>query len=101
MKSSFVTRRTAFTLIELLVVIAIIAILASMLLPALAAAKAKAHATKCLSNVHQLAIATAVYASDNRENYPWGIDIKNSDPTTWSNPSAWHIQILPYLSTRA
>lgn len=59
--------RTAFTLIELLVVIAIIAILAAMLLPVLAAAKAKGQQTKCLSNVKQLGLAWKLYADDNRD----------------------------------
>ncbi len=56
--------RAAFTLIELLVVIAIIAILAALLLMVLSRAKLKARQAKCLSNVRQLALASATYISD-------------------------------------
>lgn len=57
-------RGRRFTLVELLVVIAIIAILASLLFPALAAARAGANSIKCLSNLRQCGVVFNMYASD-------------------------------------
>jgi len=57
-------RGRAFTLVELLVVIAIVAIIASLILPALARAKARAQGAFCLNNTRQLAMAWMVYADE-------------------------------------
>jgi prepilin-type N-terminal cleavage/methylation domain-containing protein len=83
----------AFTLIELLVVIAIIAILASMLLPALAKAKAGAAKAKCSSNLKQLGDAITMFAGDNNETYCPGADQSSSTPQI-----GWDTYINFYIS---
>lgn len=62
------SRGTAgFTLIELLIVIAIIALLIGILLPALGEARRSGKLTICQSNLRQLAIANATFASEKKD----------------------------------
>lgn len=56
--------RRAFSLIELLVSVSIVGLLAAMLLPALRHARESARAAVCVSNLHQIGVATQMYLDD-------------------------------------
>ena len=82
---------SGFTLIELLVTISIIAALASIMFPAFASAREKAHQVSCINNQRQLSLAIVMYAQDHDELFPdestvWR-DV-NVDPRLLSCPTA-------------
>ncbi|HEU6448356.1 MAG TPA: type II secretion system protein [Verrucomicrobiae bacterium] len=93
-------KKSGFTLIELLVVIAIIAILASMLLPVLAKAKARAQEIACVSNMRQWGMAQTLYVDDSDGLFPFPRYQSNANPAdqdnpVWSDIASYHYNVHP------
>lgn len=75
-------KRTGFTLTELLIVLSILALLAAILLPVFALVRRKGQRTNCISNLHQLHIACALYAQDADGFLPPYLSEPNDSPST-------------------
>ena len=80
----------AFTLVELLVVISIIGLLAGLAVPAINGGLKSAKAGACLSNLHQIGVATMAFAADNSFKLP------NAGSGT---SDMWATQLATFIST--
>lgn len=83
-------QRRYFSLVELLVVIAVIGILSGLLLPALNAARNRAHTISCMGNVKQIGQAYFSYVSD------W-----NMTPPVSKSGVRWIDCLEPYLAKKS
>lgn len=77
----------AFTLIEVIVVLAIIAILMSLVYPMYTSISERAKATKDMSNLRQIGMATQIYLNDN-------------DGMLFSPASSWMSQLSPGANSK-
>lgn len=77
----------------MIIIITVLGLLASMSMPAISAARAKATAAKASENLRQLAIAQIQYAADNNQSFT----------PSWSpsDPVSWQLRLLPYLYPNA
>ncbi|MEM6391941.1 MAG: prepilin-type N-terminal cleavage/methylation domain-containing protein [Planctomycetota bacterium] len=93
-------RSSAFTLIELLVVISIIALLIAILLPVLTSARGAARASQCASLLKQMALADAIYLTDNRDYHlpHWVDDDGASDLHVNGTPPGSDIHHVPWYN---
>lgn len=79
-------RRPGFTLIELLTVIAIIGILAAILIPTVSSVRSKAKTLQCVSRLRGWGQAVRLFATDNKGNVPYLINLSGDDNMRFYDP---------------
>jgi prepilin-type processing-associated H-X9-DG protein len=90
-------RRNAFTLIEVLVIVSVVAVVTAIVYPAVSRARQKARLTRCVSNLHQVALAVLAYTADYDETYPLARFKAESIYGSWVEVRTWKRVVRPYL----
>jgi type II secretory pathway pseudopilin PulG len=92
-------RRAAFTVLEALVVIVIIAILATLLIPVVSSARARAQRVKCTANLHTLYVAANLFVQQNNSwpQIKWS-GVADESVSDYAN--AWISVLEPFGVTR-
>jgi len=96
---TFTPARRAFTVVETLAVIGVIGVLLAIVLPMASSVRASARAGGCQSNLRQLGVAAANYATQNRDRYPAAI-LYEMTPAGLAT-KAWDFEQLPGGAVRA
>lgn len=71
---------SGFSLIDVLVSIAVVMVLIAIMLPSLTAVRETAHRVICRSNVRQVGLGIALYATDYADRIPHSIFVKEGQP---------------------
>lgn len=87
----------AFTIVEVIVVMVVIALLVAILIPVLARAKEAAKKSACVSNLQQLGVALALYASDSDDSQPIGLTPPSLFGTPVKAGLGWGGRIMPFV----
>ena len=80
--------QSGLTLVELLVVVGVVGVLIALLLPTLAASRAKARRTQCLNNLRQQGIALHGFLTD-RHSYPLLWYLRGEDGNSTDHVIHW------------